>query len=38
MDLLFDGVDHRMFPTQATKAGPRYGYYVSQPGLYGVVY
>jgi site-specific DNA recombinase len=34
-DLLFDDADHRMIATHATKAGVRYRYYVSQPGLHG---
>jgi DNA invertase Pin-like site-specific DNA recombinase len=34
-DLLFDDVGHRMIATHATKAGVRYRYYVSQPGLHG---
>jgi hypothetical protein len=34
-DLLFDDAGHRMIATHATKAGVRYRYYVSQPGLYG---
>jgi hypothetical protein len=34
-DLLFDDAGHRMIATHATKAGARYRYYVSQPGLHG---
>jgi len=34
-DLLFDDAGHRMIATHATKAGVRYRYYVSQPGLPG---
>jgi hypothetical protein len=34
-DLLFDDAGHRMIATHATKAGVRYRYYVSQPGLHG---
>ena len=34
-DLLFDDAGHRMIATHATKAGLRYRYYVSQPGLHG---
>jgi site-specific DNA recombinase len=34
-DLLFDDAGHRMVATHATKAGVRYRYYVSQPGLHG---
>jgi hypothetical protein len=34
-DLLFDDAGHRMIATHATKAGIRYRYYVSQPGLHG---
>lgn len=34
-DLLFDDAGHRMVATHATKAGVRYRYYVSQPGLNG---
>ena len=34
-DLLFDDAGHRMIATYATKAGVRYRYYVSQPGLHG---
>src|SRR5262249_24880713 len=34
-DLLFDEAGHRMVATHATKAGVRYRYYVSQPGLHG---
>jgi site-specific DNA recombinase len=34
-DLLFDDAKHRMIATHATKAGIRYRYYVSQPGLHG---
>ena len=34
-DLLFDDAGHRMTATHATKAGVRYRYYVSQPGLHG---
>jgi len=34
-DLLFDDAGHRMIGTHATKAGVRYRYYVSQPGLHG---
>jgi site-specific DNA recombinase len=34
-DLLFDDAGHRMIATHATKAGVRYRYYVSQPGLRG---
>jgi site-specific DNA recombinase len=34
-DLLFDNAGHRMIATHATKAGVRYRYYVSQPGLHG---
>ena len=33
--LLFDDAGHRMVPTQATKAGVRYRYYVSTPFLHG---
>ena len=33
--LLFDDAGHRMVPTQATKAGVRYRYYVSLPHLHG---
>ena len=33
-DLLFDDAGHRMIATHATKAGVRYRYYVSQPGLH----
>ena len=35
MDLLFDDAGHRMIATHATKAGVRYRYYVSEPGLHG---
>jgi site-specific DNA recombinase len=34
-DLLFDDAGNRMITTHATKAGVRYRYYVSQPGLHG---
>src|SRR6185295_20051035 len=34
-DLLFDDAGHRMIATHATKAGVRYRYYVSRPGLHG---
>jgi DNA invertase Pin-like site-specific DNA recombinase len=34
-DLLFDDAGHCMIATHATKAGVRYRYYVSQPGLHG---
>jgi hypothetical protein len=34
-DLLFDDAGHHMIATHATKAGVRYRYYVSQPGLHG---
>ena len=34
-DLLFDDAGHRMVATHATKAGVRYRYYVSRPGLHG---
>jgi site-specific DNA recombinase len=34
-DLLFDDAGHRMIATHATRAGVRYRYYVSQPGLHG---
>jgi site-specific DNA recombinase len=34
-ELLFDDTGHRMIATHATKAGVRYRYYVSQPGLHG---
>jgi len=34
-DLLFDDAGHCMIATHATKAGMRYRYYVSQPGLHG---
>ena len=34
-DLLFDDAGHRMIATHATKAGVRYRYYVSEPGLHG---
>jgi DNA invertase Pin-like site-specific DNA recombinase len=34
-DLLFDDAGHRMIATHASKAGVRYRYYVSQPGLHG---
>ena len=34
-DLLFDDAGHRMIAAHATKAGVRYRYYVSQPGLHG---
>jgi hypothetical protein len=34
-DLLFDDAGHRMIATHATKAGVRYRYHVSQPGLHG---
>jgi len=34
-DLLFDDAGRRMIATHATKAGVRYRYYVSQPGLHG---
>jgi site-specific DNA recombinase len=34
-ELLFDDAGHRMIATHATKAGVRYRYYVSQPGLHG---
>jgi hypothetical protein len=34
-DILFDDAGHRMIATHATKAGVRYRYYVSQPGLHG---
>ena len=34
-DLLFDDAGHRMIATHTTKAGVRYRYYVSQPGLHG---
>ncbi|MGY8684670.1 recombinase family protein [Bradyrhizobium sp. UFLA05-153] len=34
-DLLFDEAGHRMVAIHATKAGVRYRYYVSQPGLHG---
>jgi hypothetical protein len=34
-DLLIDDAGHRMIATHATKAGVRYRYYVSQPGLHG---
>src|SRR6516164_9864331 len=34
-NLLFDDAGHRMIATHATKAGVRYRYYVSQPGLHG---
>jgi site-specific DNA recombinase len=34
-DLLFDDAGHRMIATHTTKAGARYRYYVSQPGLHG---
>ena len=33
--LLFDDAGHRMAPTQATKAGIRYRYYVPLPCLHG---
>jgi site-specific DNA recombinase len=33
--LLFDDAGHRMIATHATKAGVRYRYYASQPGLHG---
>jgi site-specific DNA recombinase len=36
-ELLFDDAGHRMIATHATKAGVRYRYYVSQPGLHGVI-
>jgi site-specific DNA recombinase len=34
-DLLFDDAGHRMIATHATKAGVRYRYYASQPGVHG---
>lgn len=34
-DLLLDDAGHRMIATHTTKAGVRYRYYVSQPGLHG---
>jgi len=34
-DILFDDAGYRMVATHATKAGVRYRYYVSQPGLHG---
>src|SRR5215472_1018938 len=34
-DLLFDDAGHRMIATHAAKAGVRYRYYVSEPGLHG---
>jgi DNA invertase Pin-like site-specific DNA recombinase len=34
-DLLFDDAGHLMTATHATKAGVRYRYYVSRPGLHG---
>src|SRR6516164_7924467 len=34
-DLLFDDAGHRMIATHASKAGVRYRYYVSEPGLHG---
>jgi len=33
--LLFDNAGHSMIATHATKAGVRYRYYVSKPGLHG---
>jgi hypothetical protein len=35
LKILFDDAGHRMIATHATKAGVRYRYYVSQPGLHG---
>jgi site-specific DNA recombinase len=34
-DLPFDDAGHRMIATHATKAGVRYRYYASRPGLHG---